>query len=88
MGLLFESQNGVKFYYCDSNKLFNSEEVLEFVDLIKAVSFMRAKTKNINGYWQIFCLNNKAKTCGVILTNSNKIRLMIFKELTKDEYQI
>lgn len=85
MALLMDSHTGVKFYYCDTKKFFDVEDVYDFVDLVKAVSFRRAKTQNIHGYWQIFCLNTKAKTCGVILTKSQSIRLEIFKELTLED---
>ena len=84
MTLIFESDTGVKFFYCDAKKNFNMEDVYYFIDLINAVSFKRVKSKNIHGYWQIFCFNIKTKPCGVILTKSEAIRLKIYKDLTTE----
>ncbi len=71
------------FYYCEPKSTFEIDDVKEFIEKINAVSFKRCRTKNSQNFWQIFCFNKKNKPCGVILTKSEKIRLSIYKDITK-----
>ena len=71
------------FYYCEPKNTFNMEGVKEFIKDVNAVSFKRCRTKNSHNFWQIFCFNKMNKPCGVILTKSQKVRLLVYKDITK-----
>lgn len=73
-----------KFFYCPPRIHFDMNAVLDFSKSVNATSFRRCKTKNTQGFWQIFCFDKKADVCGIILTKSNKIRCDIHKKLTND----
>jgi len=61
---------------------YDASSAVDFANAINAVSFKRCKGKNVNGHWQIACLDKKAALKGFIICTSNKIRLEVFNLLT------